>query len=166
MGLTITKSRVDVYFSRLLVKALILTSCFISPLSFAGVELILQTSQSWDGGAIAYPKGDPEISAIRLTLKEGEEAKFHCHPVPTLGYIAQGTVEVTTITGKSTRLHQGETAVEVMNTWHKGKAVDGDVEIIAFYVGVKGLKNTFRMGDPTTAGDKCEVDMSSINPEK
>jgi len=96
---------------------------------------LLKTQTSWDGGSIAYPKGKAEITSIKLKIDEGVTSKFHCHPVPTLGYILKGSVEIETIDGKKVVLKEGDSAVEVMGTIHRGKAVDSSVEILVFYAG-------------------------------
>ena len=69
---------------------------------------------------------------------------FHCHPVPTMGYVLQGTVQVDLADGESARFGAGSALVEVMNTPHRGQAVDGPVEIIVFYAGAVGTPNTLK----------------------
>ncbi|NOY63041.1 MAG: cupin domain-containing protein [Gammaproteobacteria bacterium] len=110
-------------------------------------EPLLKTKTSWDGGEIYYPKGEPEITSIKLKLAEGMTTKFHCHPVPTLGYILKGRVEVETKDGKKVLLKEGESAVEVMRTLHRGKAINGPVEILVFYAGSTSVPNTVFAGD-------------------
>ncbi|MDX1692884.1 MAG: cupin domain-containing protein [Ketobacteraceae bacterium] len=118
-------------------------------------EQILQTGTAWDGGKIAYPDGDPEVTAIILRLDKEQISKFHCHPVPTLGYVLKGTVEVETREGKTVRLSEGDAAVEVMRTLHRGKAVDGPVEILVFYAGAEGIPTTVL---PDTEAAKIHCD--------
>jgi quercetin dioxygenase-like cupin family protein len=108
---------------------------------------ILRSSQSWDGGSIEYPTGVSEVTAVKLEIGRGETTPFHCHPVPTLGYILSGSVEVETKSGKKTILHQGEPVIEVMRTLHRGKALGGPVEILVFYAGVVDLPNTILASD-------------------
>jgi len=108
----------------------------------ASGEELLKSSSSWDGGAIAYPPGEPEITAVKLSIKEGEALPLHCHPVPTLGYILSGSVEVQTTDARRRVFNQGETLVEVMGTLHRGTAQGGPVEILVFYAGARGLSNT------------------------
>ena len=81
-------------------------------------EELLKTSTSWDGGKIYYPKGEIEITSAILKLEEGQVSKYHCHPVPTFGYILKGNVEVETKDGKKVLLKEGESSVEVMKTIH------------------------------------------------
>ena len=112
----------------------------------AEVELLLKSDKSWDGGALRYPPGDPEISILRISLEEGEETPLHCHPVPTFGYLLKGTLEVKTGSGQTTLIREGQAAIEVMDTLHRGKAIRGPVEILVFYAGTAGLMNTVPAG--------------------
>jgi len=68
--------------------------------------------------------------------------EFHCHPVPTLGYILQGDLVVGTKNGEKTIFKKGESFVEVMRTIHRGQAINGPVEIIVFYARSTTMPNT------------------------
>ena len=107
-----------------------------------GAEPLLQSTSSWDGGEIAYPGGNAEITSIILRVEEGAEPPFHCHPVPTMGYVLQGSLEVETRKGDKVLLKQGESVVEVMRTVHRGIAVDAPAEIVVFYAGAEGVPVT------------------------
>jgi len=109
---------------------------------YAVGEEIMRADSSWDGGAIAYPPGAPEITSIILRVGEGELPPFHCHPVPTLGYMLRGALEVETRSGRKTVIREGEALVEVMRTVHRGRALDGPAEAVVFYAGAKSLPIT------------------------
>lgn len=128
-------------------KILITANLFLSQTLCA--EQLLKSTSSWDGGRIAYPTGDAEITSERLSIKAGTTTPFHCHPVPTLGYILKGSVEVETKDGKKFLVKEGESVVEIMRTVHRGKAIDGAVEIIVFFTGSTSMPNTvFPENDP------------------
>lgn len=117
--------------------------------SLVAAEDLLKSQTSWDGGNIKYPSGQAEISSIILRLEEGGVPKFHCHPVPTFGYVLLGEVEIETKEGKKTLLKQGESAIEVMRTVHRGRAIGGPAEIVVFYAGSTAMPNTvFPVDDP------------------
>ncbi len=128
--------------------------CFSAHL-FSGVELILQSDSSWDGGKFSYPKGSPEITSVKLSLAEGKDAPFHCHPVPTMGYISKGQVVVETKDGKSLEVKQGDSVIEVMKTVHRGKSLNGDAEIIVFYAGAKKIPVTVLESDQENFKKYC-----------
>ena len=108
----------------------------------AQAEPLLRAGQSWDGGSIAYPGGAPEVTAAILSLEEGKAAPFHCHPVPTFGYVLSGTAVVETSKGDSVQLVPGQAVVEVMRTVHRGVAVGGPAQIMVFYAGAEGTPTT------------------------
>jgi quercetin dioxygenase-like cupin family protein len=110
--------------------------------SVAGADELLRTTTTWEGAKIVYPQGEPEVTSIKLKIPEGETTPFHCHPVPTMGYILKGSVEVETKSGKKMVFSEGESLVEVLGTLHRGKAVGGAVEIIVFYAGATSIPNT------------------------
>ena len=106
-------------------KTFILKWCllFVFLLNGVSAEELLKAQTSWDGGAISYPKGQIEITSEKIRIEENQVTQFHCHPVPTFGYVLQGAVEVEINNGKKTILTEGESAIEVMRTIHRGRAI-------------------------------------------
>jgi len=128
----------------------------ISPaITFAAVVPLLKSDSSWEGGSFSYPEGDPEIISVKLLLEEGKDAPFHCHPVPTMGYISKGEVLLETEDGQTRVFKQGDSVVEVMKTVHRGKSIKGDVEIIVFYAGAKDLPVTVLPKDKESFAKYC-----------
>ena len=127
------------------------------PGGLLAAEELLSTGTSWDGGAIAYPGGDPLVSSYRVLLDRDQETPMHCHPVPTLGYLVRGTLEIETRVGDVLTLEAGESLVEVMNTVHRGRAVGGPVEIIVFYAGAAGVPNTI-LAEGGAGSEPCLTD--------
>ncbi len=126
----------------MIIKKLILYAVISLWVLCANSEELLKSSTSWDGGKIEYPKGKAEITSVKLKISENEIAPFHCHPVPTLGYILKGKLEVETKDGKKIILNEGESVTEVMRTVHRGKALSESAEIIVFYAGATSIPNT------------------------
>jgi len=110
--------------------------------NWATAEKLHKTQTSWDGGVIYYPQGQAEITSVKLRIEENQVTEFHCHPVPTLGYILQGDLVIETKNGEKTIFKKGESFVEVMRTIHRGQAINGPVEIIVFYAGSTTMPNT------------------------
>jgi quercetin dioxygenase-like cupin family protein len=108
---------------------------------------LLSTTTTWEGEQIVYPEGEAQITSVLLKIAEGEVTPFHCHPVPTLGYILKGKIEVETQSGESSVFREGESVVEVLGTLHRGKALGGPVEIVVFYAGSTSVPNTVLPGD-------------------
>ena len=118
------------------------TTLFVLVSTFCFAKELLKSTTSWDGQALSYPKGEAELTSMRLTLKANQALPFHCHPVPTFGYILSGEMEVETAEGKTTRFKAGDAVIEVMKTVHRGRALDAPVEILVFYAGEKNTPNT------------------------
>ena len=83
----------------------------------------------------SYPQGQAEISAVKITINEGEPIPFHCHPVPTFGYIIKGTIQVNKPGGSSVIFNKGDAVIETMSHQHAGPA-----ELVAFYAGAVDIK--------------------------
>ena len=98
---------------------------FIVGMAHINAEELLRTEKTWEGADIKYPTGAPEVTSIKLNIAEGELTPFHCHPVPTIGYVLHGDLEVETKDGKKKMLHKGESVVEVLRTVHRGRAIGG-----------------------------------------
>jgi len=120
-----------------------------------GADILLETQTSWDGGDLAYPTGKAQVTSVILHIEPGDEPPFHCHPVPTMGYVLRGTVEVETELGDTQRIGEGSAVVEVMNTMHRGRAVSGPVDIIVFYAGAEGVPTTVLPGSDDAGAWPC-----------
>lgn len=114
----------------------------------SAAEELLKTGTSWDGGLIEYPVGDPQITSVILRISPDQTPPFHCHPVPTMGYVLSGTVQIETASGQRKQFSAGESVVEVMRTIHRGVAIGGPAEIVVFYAGAEGLPVTVPADSP------------------
>jgi len=125
-----------------LLSALTLSLAFCFSAQAAKTTPLLDAETSWNGGTFHYPEGTPKVTAVKIRLKQGESTAIHCHPVPLFAYILKGHLRVTTGLGQSRVFKRGEAMVEVMDTWHQGKAIRGPVELVAFYAGAEGIPVT------------------------
>jgi len=123
----------------------------------AKVSELLSTSTTWDGNKIVYPKGEPEVTVIKLQIDEGFNTGFHCHPVANFGYVINGELEIELYNGPKKVFKQGESFSEVINSWHRGEAVNGPVELVITYIGEKGTPFTILPSDSNLEDEKCEV---------
>ncbi len=154
LNLNLTGLRYNKFVMKIWVKTILLVLLLLPAMLLA--KDLLKSQTSWDGGEIKYPAGQAEITSFILRLEEEGNPRFHCHPVPTFGYVLLGEVEIETRDGKKTILKQGESAIEVMRTVHRGRAIDGPAEIVVFYAGAAGLPNTvFPEDDPR--GEHCKL---------
>ncbi|MBM3245591.1 MAG: cupin domain-containing protein [Candidatus Omnitrophica bacterium] len=101
---------------------------------------LVKSDTSWNGALLpAYPKGQPEITILRIVIPPGKSLDKHKHPVINAGVLLKGELTVRTEGGKVFYLKAGESIVEVVDTWHYGKNEGPEpAEIIVFYAGTKG----------------------------
>lgn len=88
----------------------------------AEVSMLARTNSSWDGKSLpAYPKGEPEITILRIKIPPGAALPLHNHPVINAGVLISGELVVVTEDNKILHMKAGDPIVEVANTWHYEK---------------------------------------------
>lgn len=103
------------------------------------VNKLVQSTKSWDGKNLpSYPKGQPEVTILRIKVKPGAKLPVHYHPVINAGVLLEGELTVVSKEGEVLKLKAGDPIVEVVDKLHYGKN-EGDTpaEIIVFYAGTK-----------------------------
>ena len=90
------------------------------------VTSLLKTTSGWDGKQIVYPEGQAEMTALLVEIAPGESTGWHQHPVPSFGFLLEGTLEITLMDGRIKRMEQGEALSEVTDTMHIGRADQQD----------------------------------------
>ncbi len=103
-------------------------------------QVLLKTSKTNIGQPIEYPhRGVPEITTMIVTIPPGGSTALHKHPVPVVGYILEGTLEVRADNGMVNRYKAGDSLVEAVNRAHRGTNI-GIVpcRILVTGIGVKG----------------------------
>ena len=100
-------------------------------------DILAKGSVSWDGGAVEYTSGKPEITIQKIAISTSSEEvtlAVHCHTMPLAAYVVKGSVRVVKPSGENKLFQAGDAFIEVMNTWHKGVIIE-DTELIVFYAG-------------------------------
>ena len=121
----------------------------LDPSASVRVTPLLQTTTSWNGQPLAYPAGPAEITALQVEVAPGGETGWHQHPVPSFGFVLEGTLEVTLKDGQVKRLNPGDALAEVVNTTHNGRNVGTvPVKIVVFYAGTPGQSLTIKAPVP------------------
>lgn len=110
--------------------------------------VLTKSTTSWNGGAVAYPDGQAEVTVVHIVIPNGMSLPSHCHNVPLGGVVSKGRLQVETGAGEVKIFEEGEPVVEVMNTWHHGTAL-ADTELLVVYAGAEGIPtHVTREGDP------------------
>ena len=116
--------------------------------------VLIQSTQSWDGGDFAYPAGNAQLTVARIHIPTGVTLPLHCHPVPLGGVLSKGILEVTKEDGQKILLNKGEALIEVSRQWHHGHAVE-EAEIIVVYAGAEGVPVTILKNDDPELLAQC-----------
>jgi len=110
------------------------------------VEVMAKTTKSWDNkNLIAYPSGEPEITILNITIPPHSKLDWHKHPVINAGILVKGSLSVVSENGKTLHLKEGDSIVELVDTWHYGKNDSNEsAQIIVFYAGIKDMPITIK----------------------
>ncbi len=110
------------------------------------VDVLAKTNCSWNEETLsAYPKGQPEVTILKILIPPKVQLPLHQHPVINAGVLLKGELTVVTKDNKTLYLKAGDSIVEVVNTWHYGKNEGNEIaEIIVFYAGIQGEPITIK----------------------
>ncbi len=110
-------------------------------------DILLKTETTNIGQRIAYPRyGKPEIQTLIVTIAPGASTPLHKHPVPIVGYILQGQLEVRAEGGKVNRYKAGDAFVEALNHSHRGTNIGTEpVRILVTVIGTAGVPYSVAM---------------------
>ena len=93
----------------------------------------------------SYPKGQPEITILKVIIPPKTKLPVHEHPVINAGILTKGVLTVITKDKKVLQMKAGDSISEVVKTWHHGENQgDEPAEIIVFYAGIKGAPITIK----------------------
>lgn len=110
------------------------------------VHQLVKTTRSWDGNLLPpYPRGQPEITILKIDVPPKTRLDMHQHPYINAGVLLQGNLTVVTESGKTLHLKAGDPIVELVEKAHYGKnETDQPAQIIVFYAGVKNKPITVK----------------------
>lgn len=99
---------------------------------------LLQTSVTNTGDPIVYPVTDkPQVTVAIVEIAPGASTPEHKHPYPLVGYILQGTLEVTAEDGTVNVYKEGDALVEALGKNHQGRNIgDTPVRVLITVMGV------------------------------
>ena len=99
---------------------------------------ILETSETNTGDRIVYPVTEnPQVTVAIVEIAPGASTPEHKHPYPLVGYILQGTLEVTAEDGTVNVYKEGDALVEALGKNHHGRNIgDTPVRVLITVMGV------------------------------
>jgi quercetin dioxygenase-like cupin family protein len=109
--------------------------------SSAHGDILAQGTQSWNGKPYtAYPKVQPQLTVLRMTIPAHTALPWHRHPFPNAGYVLSGQLTIEDrASGKKRTFHQGEAFLESVDDVHRGISGKEPTVLIITYSGVKGV---------------------------
>ncbi len=57
------------------------------------VETLLSATESWSGDSYSYPKGQAQMTLLRITAPVGFRTPVHTHPQPSVAYVVKGKLD-------------------------------------------------------------------------
>ena len=117
------------------------------------VSPVVKATATASGQKLQYPQTDkPEIESVLIEIAPGGETGRHMHPVPTYGYVMEGTLTVEMDHGSPREYAAGSGFLESVNIWHNGKNLgQAPVKVLVVFVSEEGKKNLIRAeGQPGT----------------
>lgn len=101
------------------------------------VKELVSSTTSWDGQSLPeYPRSQPKVTILKITIPPGTHLDRHRHPVINAGVLTSGELTVVADGGKTLTLKAGDPIVELVNTPHYGiNRGSVPAEIIVFYAG-------------------------------
>ena len=125
---------------------LIVSAVFGQDSSGISTVVLAKSTSSWDGSALpAYPKENPEVTILKITIPPGAALPVHHHPVINAGVLLNGELTVITEDNQTHRLNAGDALIEVVKKWHYGKSTGKEpAVIVVFYAGSRDSAITVR----------------------
>ena len=107
------------------------------------IETLISTSESWNGDALIYPRGQAQVTLQKITAQPGFKTPLHFHPQPGIVYVVRGTLSCETSNGKSLKVGPGDSFASPQETVHYCEN-NGDEETVVFVAsaGAKGKETT------------------------
>ena len=107
------------------------------------IENLIDTSSSWNGDPINYPKGAAKIKSMLVQMDPGAKTQNHLHQVPSIGYILDGELTIIGENNEEKKFIKGDVVIELINKKHYGfNSGITRLKFIVFYIGDNKLKNT------------------------
>jgi quercetin dioxygenase-like cupin family protein len=116
-------------------------------------EVLLQTSQSWNGKPYThYPTGQPELTTLKVTIAPHTALPWHTHPFPNAVYVLSGTLTLhDRDSGKTLVVHQGQAVGESVDDVHRGESGNEPTVLLITYAGTPGVPTSI-----PAKGEKAE----------
>ena len=107
------------------------------------LEVLLQGSETVLGQEIAYPAGEPVVTAAIVTMVPGQETGWHAHEAPLFAWMLEGELTVDYGPDGTRTYRAGDALLEAFRTRHNGRNSGAEeVRLLAVFMGAEGVANT------------------------
>lgn len=107
----------------------------------AHVDVLAKSTKSWNGKRYThYPKGQPELTVLKMTIPANTALPWHSHPFPNAGYVLQGQLTIEDkASGQKHTFHTGEVFTESVDDVHRGVSGPAPTVLIISYSATPGV---------------------------
>jgi quercetin dioxygenase-like cupin family protein len=111
----------------------------------AKVDILARSTASWNGKRYSdYPRTQPELTVLKMTIPADTALPWHTHPCPNTGYVLQGQLTIEDkASGKKQTFRTGQSFTEPVNDVHRGVSGVIPTVLIITYSGTPGM-TTFK----------------------
>lgn len=108
------------------------------------VEKLAESVVSWNGDTLSdYISGQPQVTILKITIPPKYKLEWHKHPVINAGVMLKGELTVISEKKDTLRLVEGQSLIELVNTFHYGiNQGDDPAQILVFYAGNQNVPIT------------------------
>lgn len=111
--------------------------------AYPPLRVLISSGQTVLGQDLAYPPGNPVITAAVVTMQPGESTGMHRHDVPLFAMVLEGELTVDYGQGVTRRYVAQDSLIEAFQTEHNGTNTgDVPVRILAVFAGSDSVPNT------------------------
>ena len=109
--------------------------------SSAHADILTKSTSSWNGKPYTtYPKGQPELTVLKMTIPAHTALPWHTHPFPNAGYVLSGQLTVEdNASGKKQTFVAGQAFTESVDDVHRGVTGSVPAVLIITYSGSPGV---------------------------
>ncbi|WP_103224363.1 cupin domain-containing protein [Roseibium marinum] len=121
------------------------------------VQEVYSGDETIAGETVAFPKDNPSVKALVVTMEPGEVTEWHQHHAPLFAYILEGEITVTYEEIGKKVYREGDGLLEAMDVTHRGENTgDGPARILTVFLLGDGGKPTVMEAAP--GDDKARVE--------
>ena len=95
------------------------------------VESLVSATESWNGDTYSYPKGQAQLTLLRITAPVGFRTPVHTHLQPGVAYIVKGKLECVVTAANTKVFSTGDSfATTFGNTPHYCQSIGKEAAVI------------------------------------